>query len=257
MKIQIVSDLHLEFPENRKWITENPIVPVGDVLLIAGDTICDKYKKKARAFYEKVSAEFPFIISTMGNHEFYHGIIDYAYPTYKSSISHNHIRLNNQTHVIEDVKFIVSILWSHVPVSQQGMISTRLNDYQYISHKDPYGEKYPISVSDTNDYHDYSIKYILEELDKPFSGKIIVMTHHLPSFECVSKSKKGDALNFAYASKLDELILSNPKIKYWICGHSHDFSRIQIGETTIIRNPLGYVFEQQQRDFKRNYVVEV
>ena len=127
MKIQIVSDLHLEFPENRDWLDQNPILPEGDVLLIAGDTIPDKYKKKARVFYEKVSIEFPFIISTMGNHEFYHGIIDYAYPSYKSFLSPNHIRLNNQSHMIEDVKFIVSILWSHVPVDHQDLIATKMS----------------------------------------------------------------------------------------------------------------------------------
>lgn len=97
MKIQIVSDLHLEFPENREWLDLNPLIPKGDVLLIAGDTVPDKRKKKARKFYEKISGDFPFIISTMGNHEFYFGMVDYAYPSYESQISDNHVRLNNRS----------------------------------------------------------------------------------------------------------------------------------------------------------------
>lgn len=38
MKIQFVSDLHLEFPENRAYLAEHPLEVTGDILLIAGDT---------------------------------------------------------------------------------------------------------------------------------------------------------------------------------------------------------------------------
>ena len=37
MKIQYCSDLHLEFTLNRNYILQNPIKPVGDVLILGGD----------------------------------------------------------------------------------------------------------------------------------------------------------------------------------------------------------------------------
>ncbi|MCF7859110.1 MAG: metallophosphoesterase [Candidatus Cloacimonetes bacterium] len=257
MNIQIASDLHLEFPENREWLKENPLIPRGEVLLLAGDIICDKYKKKATSFYEKISKEFRFVISTPGNHEYYHGTIDYAYPFYKKAIAENHLKLNNVSYVIDDVKFIVTTLWSAVPDADRGIIGQYLNDYRLISHTNIYKEKYLITIDDTNKYHRMSLRYLKAELEKPFEGSIIVMTHHLPSYECVSDKFKKDKLNSAFTSDLNELITSHPRIKYWICGHSHDFHETIIGETKIIRNPLGYVCAGEEKDFKGDYVIDI
>jgi predicted phosphodiesterase len=257
MFIQIVSDLHLEFPENREWLRRNPLIPKGDVLLIAGDTICDKYKKKAKSFYDKISKDFKQIISVPGNHEYYHGIIDYAYPFYKNKISENHIRLNNQSIVIDNVKFIVTTLWSKVPEEMKSAVHQGLNDYHLIFHKNLYNEKFNISVEDTNNYFEMSLTFLKSELIKPFTGKKVVMTHHLPSYNCISQNHLQNHLNSAYASNINSLILDNPDIDTWFCGHSHDLNLTCIGKTRIIRNPLGYVSMGEEKDFKRDFVIEL
>ena len=37
MKIQYLSDLHLEFSDNSRWLKHNEIPVTGDVLVLAGD----------------------------------------------------------------------------------------------------------------------------------------------------------------------------------------------------------------------------
>lgn len=257
MKIQIVSDLHLEFQSNRDWLRKNPLIPKGDVLLIAGDTICDKYKKKAAFFYKKISKDFPLIISTMGNHEFYHGFIDYAYPNYQKWISENHLKLNNECYIYNDVKFIVSILWAEVPFYRVDAVEQGLNDYYHIYYRRTDLDKDVIRVENTNRFHYYSVRFIKKELSKPFKGKIVILTHHLPSYQCISGDFRNSPLNAAYASNLHEIIENDPQIAYWLCGHSHDKNVTKIGDTIVIRNPLGYIDHNEQQDFERDFFVEI
>ena len=37
MVVQYASDLHLEFSDNWNYLKQNPIQPVGDILILAGD----------------------------------------------------------------------------------------------------------------------------------------------------------------------------------------------------------------------------
>lgn len=39
MLIQYCSDLHLEFPVNKKYLNANPVKPEGEILLLGGDII--------------------------------------------------------------------------------------------------------------------------------------------------------------------------------------------------------------------------
>jgi len=225
-------------------------------LLLAGDIISNKHKKKARWFYEQVEKDFKYVISTMGNHEFYEGEVAFAYPFYQRKVAENHFKMNNRSMVIGDVKFIVSTLWSYVPSSNSAFVSSALNDYKLIQHKNVYNDKWPMQVSDSNRYHKISLEFLQDELEKDFEGDIVVMTHHMPSFKCITSKPVNNNLNCAYASNLEKLIESYPKIKYWFCGHSHDFNIIKIGSTQVIRNPLGYVALGEEQGFKRDFVVQ-
>ena len=75
MLFQYASDLHLDFPENREWLERGVgIVPIGEVLLLAGDVsyLVDKNMKKRR-FFDWCAEHFRETFIVPGNHESYHG----------------------------------------------------------------------------------------------------------------------------------------------------------------------------------------
>ena len=77
LRIQYVSDLHLEFPQNRKWLEDHPLEVTGDILLVAGDTAYldqpdskrDTYSQYS--FWDWASEHYQEVIVCFGNHDFY------------------------------------------------------------------------------------------------------------------------------------------------------------------------------------------
>ncbi|MCB5255766.1 MAG: metallophosphoesterase [Candidatus Cloacimonadaceae bacterium] len=257
MKVQIVSDLHLEFPANRGWLSKNPLIPQADILLIAGDMCTLNHFDRIQSFIEGFDRDFALTISTFGNHEFYGSNIEGAYPSVNEKISEHHYRLNNAVYIHQDLRIIASLLWSYVPSYAAVKVENGLNDYRFIFKDGPRGTQTHILTADSNHYHDLSLKFIQDTLSNPFAGKTIVMTHHLPSFQCVPDIFKGSELTTGFASNLDDLILQHPEIALWVHGHAHDFDDRYIGETRMVRNPLGYVDHDEQHDFQRDFVVEL
>ena len=86
-------------------------------------------------------------------------------------------------------------------------------------------------------------------------GSYIVVGHHCPSELSVADVYKGNLLNAAFRSDLDEFIAYRPQIKYWLHGHTHFNFNYWIGDTRIVCNPRGYVGHEESANwFKLQYL---
>lgn len=250
LRIQYVSDLHLEFLQNRSFLQHHPLEVAGDILLVAGDTAYldtpesgqDHYSKYE--FWDWVSEHYEEVIVCFGNHDFY-GYYDLASipDGYIKEIRKNVHAYYNAVVSIRDVDIIVSTLWSKISPENAMLTQNNVSDFYRIMYNGN------ILTSDNfNSEHDRCFKFITKAVSESKASKKIVLTHHVPTELCVASEFKGSSINGAFTVELGNYIVSS-NIDYWIYGHSHRSIDAQIGKTTIVSNQLGYV---SHREYKTN-----
>lgn len=236
LKLQYASDLHLEFPENKKFLRSRPLKPVGNVLALAGDIVPFALMDKHSDFFNFLSDHFETTYWLPGNHEYYH-----FEAAEKSGVLHEKIRsnvflVNNTSVVHENTNLIFSTLWSKISPENQWQIERSMNDFYVIKFNG-----YRLSAEKYNMLHEECLAFITATLQENRAENTVVFTHHTPTFLNYPEQYKGDILNEAFAVELIELIESSD-IDYWVYGHHHSNTpEFAIGNTKLITNQLGYV----------------
>lgn len=261
MKILILSDIHLEFGyffipevENEK---ETIVVLAGDIGLIKKDYTY-------RDFINNTCDRFKNVIWTIGNHEYYGANFPTALAKlWNATLDHENLYVvDKETVIIDDVAFVCATMWTNFDncnVMTMEQAQYWMNDYKMIR-TGPVDEpwKRKLKPMDTLKDHHKAVEYIFPEITKQKENgkKVVVVTHHLPSFQSIPEKFRGDDLNGAYASELFEDIMeTQPNV--WCHGHSHSSMDYYIGETRIINNPRGYVGQELNKDFNDTLTIEI
>ncbi|MDQ3200632.1 MAG: metallophosphoesterase family protein [Pseudomonadota bacterium] len=227
MKLRIYSDLHNEFA-----VFEAPAV-AADVVILAGDI----HTKARGVAWAGETFSCP-VIYICGNHEFYGGHIDYTLQKMKeAALLHVHI-LENEVFVWNQTRFLCATAWTDFSATGNAVTAAqtaleRMNDFSVICIADSFRKLRPCDLVNRNHAtHDW----LAHELDKPFDGKTVVVTHHAPVPEVVGDKHEGHLIA-AYTNSWHALL---EKADLWVFGHTHRAIDVKLGRCRVVSNPRGY-----------------
>lgn len=255
MLIRIFSDIHTEISEESIKAIQPLETDQETILILAGDISSIRQNKSyIRCLTKEFFDRFRRTIYIAGNHEYYDGSIanvDDKYREYFAQFS-NVSFLQQDTLDIDGVVFLGCTLWTDMnkgnPIDTWNC-SKLMNDYRLIrdgNKEDPYKRRFTTERSII--LHQKHLKWLKEQLAIHSNRTVVVVTHHLPSFNCIHDYYKTNSkTNAAYYSDLDYLFEEN-NISMYIHGHSHLANEFVINNTLIVSNPVGYPKEKTGYD---------
>jgi predicted phosphohydrolase len=252
MKIQYCSDLHLEFPENRKFLKRNSLNVVGDILVLAGDVVTFPDLEKGHEFIDFACDHYSAVYWVPGNHEYYGADISDKSSPLCEKLRDNLYLVNNHSVVHGSARVLFTTLWSRIRQQHEWDIQRSISDFSAIRYE---GAK--LTAQRFSLLHEESLGFLRNAIGEGKQEQMVVVSHHVPTMMNYPEVYKNSPLTEAFAVELFDLIIDS-EIECWIYGHHHvntpDFT---IGKTKMLTNQLGYVRQFEHRSFRRDAVVEV
>lgn len=239
MKIQIASDLHLEFLEG-PFPGYRVIEPAdADVLVIAGDI--HRGTQAVAAF-----ADWPVpVVYVHGNHEAYMEQYSDLVGKMRSAAAGTRVHyLEGDEYVLHGVRFLGCCLWTDYrlyhddPQAAMQEAERHLNDHRLIRTRQG-----TFTARDALDIHLQSRAWLERKLDEHFDGPTVVVTHHGPHPNSIHPRFAETLLNPAFISDLTPLL---GKADLWIHGHVHDSFDYEVAGARVIANPRGYPLNRRE-----------
>lgn len=283
MKIQLASDVHLEFgPISFDNHGADVLVLSGDIC-VAADLmqrdqfeILDRFDRSSRVhtFFQECCSRFKDVVYIMGNHEHYHGDFAKTFDKLKTHLGYlvNLHILEKESVMIGDVTFVGGTLWTDMNKEDPltlAHIRSVMNDYRIIEdtrepvhYRDADGNFHTrvgkFSPTGSVVEHKEMLAFIKQTVEANPTGKFVVVGHHAPSkMSTKPRYEKEVIMNGAYSSDLSEFILDHPQIKLWTHGHTHHAFDYMIGSTRIACNPRGYDGYEDDTDFDITKLFEI
>ena len=274
-RIQFISDIHLEHHTPPYSLIIQPTAPD---LAICGD-IGNPYSYEYADFLNWCAHRWERVFIVAGNHEYFIKTpnpnktmekIDTHIEQLCAKISPNIYYMQKSVVLIEQYKIAIigATLWTAPDIRHWDILSDGFlgdpglrGEYKAVYKIDENTNKIRvIHPSDIINIHQDHKAFISRQLgpfnsDIPKGYRVIILSHHLPSFSLISDNYTNSPLISTYASNQDAL-MKEPVVA-WICGHSHDPITIRYDTGTLVTlNPLGYK-KQDKKYFSRTATVVV
>ena len=226
MRLQLLSDIHLEFHQDGGRAFIESLDPEGvDVLVLAGDvTVADRIPDALRLVCQHYGNAT--VLYVHGNHEFYGTSRPNVITWTKQAVKANpNLRWLDCDHVVVDGRrFLGAPLWFRDDLNAH-QYRRGMTDFHVI-------KGFTSWVFKENDR---AVKFLRSEMRQ---GDIVI-THHLPSPRSISPYFKNSSLNAFFVCNMErEMIEHKPAL--WLHGHTHASLDYRLGDTRVLCNPLGY-----------------
>ena len=232
MKAQLVSDLHSEFYADAVgFLRSLEFAPGLDFLLVPGDIVvpASQGQETAHAALAFLSLQAKHVIYVAGNHEYYNAAREKAESTLGACMPPNFHWLRNTEETVDGVHFFGGVMW--FPYNSRNPIyENQLNDFRLI-------RGFREWVYEEN-------ALFADAARRMVTPSTVVLSHHVPSSQCVHRQFMGDELNRFFVSEMTPLI-EDRRPRLWVYGHTHQAHRCQIGGTDVVANPFGYPHERR------------
>lgn len=238
MRIQFMSDLHLEFDKDYGEACIGSLgSALADVLVIAGDLAPGPLAYNALREICEIYYPRP-VVYVPGNHEYYGQMIEPWKAGLRQLASEikNLVALDNAIATISGQRFVGSTLWYTTELRNW-------SDFRHISGLS----------SSLQDLSREAVQFLRTNI---MTGDVVV-THMLPSRKLVSQKWVGDPDNVFFVNDINDLV-EHRGAKVWIFGHTHDHIDVKLGSTICVCNPRGYPHERQSgNEFNPSTFIDV
>ncbi len=281
MKIQLLSDLHLESNPNFK---ARPL-PGADLLVLAGDI--GSYQQGSLLSTLEISdfglarfsplpaarggAAWPTPVFFLpGNHE-YDGLdFDAARSRLRETCARlGLIWLERETVLLQGVRFVGSTLWTDFDAlsterarTQDVTLGEQLNAREkafraanfYLTKNHAFRSGQPMLADAVREEGLKSQSWLRQALAEPFDGPTVVVTHFAPSLQSADPRYGITPGTAGFCNSLDELL---PLARLWLHGHLHcQVDYVRHG-CRVVANPLGYARKGEQAAFRESLCIDL
>ena len=279
MKIQLLSDLHLEAHPN--WVATP--APEADLLVLAGDigsyqsgSLLSDHDFGLGRFSPKNGWPTP-VLFVPGNHEYDAMDFDVAHARLRETCERLGIIwlerevFNWPSKTGKSVRFIGTTLWSDfealVPTrlpsaapTPYGLVSPGLLTQQlkardkafraanfYLKKTGGTRHELPMLAETVREQALVCQDWLTQALAQPFDGITVVVTHFAPSLASADPRYGLTPGTAGFCNALDHLL---PQAQFWLHGHLHAPSDYAKSGCRVVANPLGYARKNEQTAFQ-------
>ena len=263
MKIQLLSDLHLE--TQPLW---RPTPAAGaDVLVLAGDI------GSYQAGHHMPDAHFGLrqfsplhgwpvpVVFVPGNHEYDGMDFDQAHQRMQQScallgihwLERQSLALGWRDRHGRAVRLLGTTLWSDFAALGKPEKAFRAANY-YLQKTGTLRQGQPFLAQQVRQQALCCQSWLQAALQTPFDGSTVVVTHFAPSLGSADPRYGLTPGTAGFCNQLDALL---PLAQLWLHGHLHAPSDYVASGCRVVANPLGYAHKNEQWFFQPTQLLEI